>query len=216
MDFGENYSCRYQNEVQSAFCDTNQVIILPTMDYYLGPGENNYTIMKQHSILGISEDVKHDAHAVHMFRCILQEILKKEIPNLKTIFEWTDVGAAEYKGENSFADISHDRLQIQRNVFETSHGKNVCDGLGATVKNSCHQAVLSGKSGIGNAKELYNYCGLKLCVKDRDRPKRDFVFVPSDAIERNRPYITSVCTLVENRKLHPIRWNTSDCSEQKS
>jgi len=83
--------------------------------------------------------MKHDAHAVNIYRAVTQSILKKAVPNLEKIYEWTDGCAAQYKGKTSFADISFDNIKIERNFFETSHGKNVRDGLGAVVKNSCHQ-----------------------------------------------------------------------------
>ena len=34
MDYAENYTCRFQNEVSNAFLDTNQVTIHPMMPYY--------------------------------------------------------------------------------------------------------------------------------------------------------------------------------------
>lgn len=47
---------------------------------------------------------------------------------------------------------------VIRNYFETSHGKNVCDGLGATVKNACYHAILSNRKVIGNADDVYKFC----------------------------------------------------------
>ena len=35
--------------------------------------------------------------------------------------------------------------------------KNVCDGLGAVVKNACYRAMLTGKV-IGNATDVYQHC----------------------------------------------------------
>ena len=35
MDFAENFSCRYQDEIRTAFWDTNQVTLHPMMSYYL-------------------------------------------------------------------------------------------------------------------------------------------------------------------------------------
>ena len=44
--------------------------------------------------------------------------------------------AAQYKGgKKSFADISlRSQPSVCRHFFETSHGKNICDGLGDIVK----------------------------------------------------------------------------------
>ena len=50
---------------------------------------------------------------------------------------------SQIQREMAFADISlRKRPPVTHNYFETSHGKNVCDGLGATVKNACYRAVV--------------------------------------------------------------------------
>lgn len=93
MDFAENYSCRYQNEVQSAFWDTNQVTIHPMMTYYFTETEddtNDSKVLRKHAIIGISDDRKHDADSAEMFRSHLRHILKKENPKINKIYEWTD------------------------------------------------------------------------------------------------------------------------------
>jgi hypothetical protein len=55
------------------------------------------------------------------------------------------------------------KYKLSRHYLETSHGKNVCDGLGAIVKNSCYRAMLTGKV-IGNALDLFNHCKETLIV----------------------------------------------------
>ena len=45
-------------------------------------------------------------------------------------------------------------MKLTRNYFETSHGKNVYDGLGAVVKCSFYMAMLSGK----DTKAVYSHC----------------------------------------------------------
>ena len=175
MDFAKNYTCRFQNEVQSAFWDSNQITIHPMMTYYLVKDADSLKLRK-HSVIGVSNDLKHDAHAVLKFREVLYEKLKDEIQNLTMIYEWTDGCASQYKGKTAFADISNDKHKIQRICFETSHGKNVCDGLGATTKNVCCQAVISGKRVIGIAQDLYDYCKEKLTMNTGES-KREFIYL---------------------------------------
>ena len=76
-------------------------------------------------------------------------------------------------------------MKLTRNYFETSHGKNVCDGLGAVVKCSCYRAMLSDKV-LGDAKAVYSHCNETLLntnesVKNKTGCKsvslRQFVFV---------------------------------------
>lgn len=138
MDFSENYGCLFQSEVQSGFFDRNQVTIHPMMIYYKikeEEGENKETLVK-HAIVGISEDNKHDADAVLEFEKQALDIVSKDIHiQIKEIHQWTDGCAAQYKGKKSFAEISlRNKPSVCRNGFETSHGKNVCDGLRSNSK----------------------------------------------------------------------------------
>ena len=68
---------------------------------------------------------------------IIQETVK-----VNEIIQWTDGCAAQYKSKNGFFDISNQSTKLTRTDFETSHGKNVCDVLGAVVKCSCYRAML--------------------------------------------------------------------------
>ena len=135
MDFSENYKCGFQNEPQDAFFDQNLVTIHPMMFYYKKKTEAK-TVTYKHSIIGISDDLKHDSKLVSRFEKEALQIVEKKV-KVDKIHQWTDGCAAQYKGKNSFYDISKNSARLIRNYFETSHGKNVCDGLGAIVKCSC-------------------------------------------------------------------------------
>jgi hypothetical protein len=88
-----------------------------------------------------------------------KEILKNKDVKVEEINLWTDGCAAQYKGKKAFADISlRNQPKVTRKYFETAHGKNVCDGLGATVKNACFRAVVRNRRVIGGAKDLFDFC----------------------------------------------------------
>jgi hypothetical protein len=207
MDFSENYSCVFQSEVQSGFFDRNQVTVHPMMCYYKDTVEDKDILVK-HAIIGISEETKHDADLAIAFENKALETLESRGVNIEEVHEWTDGCAAQYKGKKAFADISlRKRPPVTRNYFETSHGKNVCDGLGATVKNACYRAVVSNKKVIGNANDVYKFCqdNLQMETADTDRntvSRREFVFIEN--VSRNRPE-SNVKTLAGTRKLHSVK-----------
>ena len=159
MDYAENYQCRFQGEVQSAFFDQNQVTIHPMMAYYKERMENEELLVK-HAIIGITDDHQKGALGVKMFEKEAITIIEREKgKNLRTVHEFTDGCASQYKGKISFFDISKQKEpDVTRNFFETSHGKSVCDGLGAVVKGSCYHAVISGKEILGTAQDVMKYC----------------------------------------------------------
>ena len=66
MDYAENYQCRFQGEVQSAFFDQNQVTIHPMIAYYKERMENEELLVK-HAIIGITDDHQKGALGVKMF-----------------------------------------------------------------------------------------------------------------------------------------------------
>ena len=122
-------------------------------------------------MIAISDDLRHDSYAVKGFEDKAFDVLRKQ-NDIKVIHEWTDGCGVQYKAKTAFAIVSSRcDPDVMRNYFETSHGKNVCDGLGAITKNSAHQAVSSGKQIISNAKELFDHCQSKL---SHDAKKVDY------------------------------------------
>ena len=132
---------------------------------------------------------------------------------LTKIHQFTDGCASQYKGCKAFANISHHQIPITRNFFETSHGKSVCDGLGAVVKNACHRTVLSGRAIINDAHTLFQYCQSKLSRNSQTETFhngestvthsiRNFVHVEKSTVQRNR---ADVKTLKGTRLLHAIQ-----------
>lgn len=210
MDFSENYNCRFKNEVQTAFFDQNQVTLHPMMCYYLVKHKGEDVRMK-HSINGISDDLKHDTCLVRKFQEQALTVLQKTT-QIRQIYEWTDGCAAQYKAKAAFADISLQAIPVERGFFETSHGKNVCDGLGAVVKNVCYQAVVTGKAVLGTAEDVFAYCQANLAHATREVVRcgkmelsiRDFIYVSASDTSHERAEL-QVQTLAGTRKLHSIK-----------
>ena len=204
MDFSENYRCAFKDEVQTGFFDQVQVTIHPMMAYYFKDG----ALMK-HVIVGISPDTRHDAHLVKVFEDKALNLIA-ENTNVQTVYEWTDGCAAQYKGKHAFADISLNQTRkITRSFFETSHGKGVCDGIGAVVKNVCFRAVVTGKAILGNAEMVFKYCKEKLAhgPEKKQKPENEITIwdvIYSGVVGHDRTEV-DVATLKGTRLLHSIK-----------
>ena len=211
MDYAESYQCRFQGEVQSAFFEQNTVTIHTMMAYY-SQEINGKTVPVKHAIIGITDDQQKDSGGVRAFEDAAIDIIQKQKGRkLEKLHEFTDGCACQYKGKKAFYDIAQRKSpQVTRNFHETSHGKSVCDGLGAVVKSSCYHAILSGREIIRDANDMMAYCEKKLsCEKKVTLPdateyisRREFVFIKADDVDRSRPDIK---TLPGTRKLHSIR-----------
>ena len=106
------------------------------------------------------------------FQAGILDILEKQsgLTNIQSIVEWTDGCSAQYKCKFSVFDIAESNLKRNRNYFETSHGKSLCDGLGSIVKNTCLRAVTSGSAIIGNAEAIFKFCETKLAHGPQRKP----------------------------------------------
>ncbi|XP_033126388.1 uncharacterized protein LOC117124308, partial [Anneissia japonica] len=72
MDFGQNYNCHFQDEAQSAHWSYEQATIHPIVAYYRCPQCEQ---PMHESCIFISEDRKHDYHAVQHFITITNQHL---------------------------------------------------------------------------------------------------------------------------------------------
>jgi len=203
-------------EIPSAHCYHQQVTIHPIVAYY-NCLQCQETV--QESVLFISDDLTHDALAVHKFVSMTNTHLKdKRMIDIQHEVQYSDGCSSQYKSFTPFCDISY-ALQdygfaIERLYYSARHGKGPCDGAGAVLKSSARRTVMGQEQVINNSKDLYEFAKSKL-VKD-DKPYSDehlhskcTVFHVSESeISRNRPDRVAK-TLKGTRILHSIKTKES-------
>ena len=121
--------------------DAPQYTIHPFVLYWKDGNE-----LKHKSFCGLSDEVKHNTVAVHTFlQYLLPEI--QLIPGLQKVHYFSDGAASQCKNRFNFANIySHFEnfgIECEWHYFATSHGKNVCDGIGGTLKRVALRASLT-------------------------------------------------------------------------
>lgn len=231
MDFARNREIKYQDEIKATYYTASQVTMHPIVNFY-----KTETGLMRESCIVISEDCKHDFHAVHHFENIVKEHLTEEMgqpPNRYIIF--SDGCSAQYKSKGPFADLSLVATDTNRNFFGSEHGKNECDGEIGVVNQAIDRAIIGNKVVINNAEEMFQFCKANLETNEV-LSKRTFFFVKENEIERDRPE-TNVKTVPNTRKLHQINnchlknslrtrnlscfcrscesWNYADCLNSK-
>lgn len=211
MDFAENFSCFFQDEAQSAHWAKNQVTIHPIVTYFRCPDDG--AVCKDSFII-ISDDLKHDSHAVHHFSCKVVNILQERGLSFTKVVQFTDGCAAQYKGRTGFVDISFavedTGIVTERHFFGSRHGKSVCDGEIGVVKRCASLAVKAGGIVIADAKDLYEYCSRHLTLplgNDHLHSKRTILFVKMGTIPRDRPDRVNdrLKGIPGSQKLHCVR-----------
>ena len=212
LDFAENYTCLFQDEVQAAHWNHEQVTLHPIATYYKC---RHCQERVYESLVFISPDQRHDHHAVHTFFTIAfnhLQVERKLTPEL--ILQWTDGCSAQYKSKGPFSDISSSVVdfgtRVERCFFGSRHGKGPCDGEAAVVKHHVATAVKGKKTVVANARDFYDYAISsslnKQPVDDNTCQHflRTFFWVPEEKIERNRPD-RNVKTVKGTREFHHIK-----------
>ena len=213
MDYAENYTCNYQDEIQSAHWSQEQATIHPVVSYYRCPKQNCTEIVHE-SVVFISDDRKHDCHGVQHFVSKATDYFMGKGIEMKKQIHFSDGCAGQYKGKFSFVDASFGKTdfgcEIEKHFFGSRHGKVPCDSEIGVIKRVVSNAVIGRNIVIDNAESLFKFCKENLTkpkIPDQhDHAIRTFIFVHSKDILRNRPErTTAIRTLKDTRKHHCIR-----------
>ena len=213
LDFSENYSTFFQNEVSSAHWVKNLVTVHPLVVFYNCPSCDGVTHPVMDVLIFLSNDTKHDHHAVHEFMSRAVRFLKEERDvQFSKIYEFTDGCASQFKSRGPFADISFCEedwgVKRERYYFGSCHGKGPSDAAGGVTKTAARMAVIRGEAIITDARSMYAYLHGKLrrgktIENICNHSRREFFLV--DKINRNRPE-REICTTVKGtRNFHGVR-----------
>lgn len=157
IDFSENYTTKYVNEIQSTHFAKNQLSI-HTGVYYMRNVDNS---LQSKSFATVSENLDHQAHAIwiHM-KPILQIILAKE--NIHTLHIYSDGPTSQYRNRTNIhlwiQTLVNEFKQITKATWtysEPGHGKGHMDGIGGTLKRTADRHVLMGQD-IKTASDFIN------------------------------------------------------------
>ena len=186
LDFAENYSFLVQDAIQGFYWQNAQATLHPFGVYYMDNGE-----IKSLSLCCISDCLIHNTNSVFAFQTKVLTFLKQKFPGVRKVVYFSDGAAAQYKNFKNFTNLCfHERdfqLSAEWHFFATSHGKNICDGIGGTTKRLAARASLQAPSDgqILTPQQLFAFC--------QEHIKNiTYFFVPESDI-------TSLKTMLEER-----------------
>ena len=153
MDFSENFSCNYQDEVSSAHWKTTSVTLFTVMIWF-----REYKI----SMVLLSDNNVHDKttvvpYTLHVFNHV-KETFGSDVSELEV---WTDGQSSQFKNKFIFAYVGLIlpklfEFGVTWNYSATSHGKGAVDGIGGLVKRLATAAIVTRKSIIKDAQSMYD------------------------------------------------------------
>ena len=96
LDFAENYNCSHLDEAQSAHWNYEQVVSHSGVTHYHCPSEGCAKIMYE-SVVCISEDLRHDYHAVHHYTTLVRQDIMHMI-NMEKEIQFLEGAPNQHKG----------------------------------------------------------------------------------------------------------------------
>lgn len=198
VDFSENASLGYQNEIQSVHWTYKQATLF-TCHAWIKPDETENIVL-------VSDDLNHTKVSVHAFMTKLLSTLKQKYPSIKRVHVFSDGASSQFKQRFLFSNIHHWendlKVALEWHFFATSHGKGVVDGLGGTVKRSVWRYV---KSGMGEAANPVDFSRI---AAERN-PGIQIMFVSQESIQaesaRLNAFWDDVTPVTNTHKLHSIK-----------
>lgn len=214
MDYAENYTSVYQDEAQSAHWSHEQVTLFSIVAYFRCHTCNE---VAHDSLVFVTDDKKHDSHAVQHFVLLGNQYLKgKHKLIIEREIHFSDGAASQFKSKTPFADVAHCiedfGFHIEKHFLGTRHGKGPCDGEFGVVERTASNSVLTRKAFIRSTEEFYDF-SRKCLSKPQDEnaenlchhARRTVFHVKEKDINRNRPDRTNVKPIPETRKVHAVR-----------
>lgn len=155
VDFSENYSCKYSQEIQSVhFGGSHQQARLHAGVLYTAAEDSPV------SFCSISPSKQHDPPAIWAHLSPVLDMVRERYPLINRLHVFSDGPATQYKQKKNFYLLSKEPFKkgfkdISWNFFEASHGKGAPDGVGGTLKRSADKIVRHGGD-IPNAEAMFH------------------------------------------------------------
>ena len=143
VDFSDNYTCMYQDEIQSAHWQQHQVSMLTVALWH------SRTL---HSRVIVSDNLNHSKETVVAYVDMILETIPASVKSLSI---WSDGPASQFRNCYIAAALhtlrAKYKLLIYWNFFAIYHGKGPVDGIGGAVKRYVWSAVKTRKHVVNNA-----------------------------------------------------------------
>ena len=187
MDFAEDYRCRSQEEIQSAYWSQTQVTIHPVVEYFRKEEK-----LHHQSFVFFSDEPRHDAKFVFALLRSLVPQVNSLIPELAYIHYWTDSPTSQYRNKTIFKIVSchseYFNVPYSWNYMEAGPGKGPCDPIGGTAKRKADLTVKNEKAVIQDAIDFYSWA-----KKTEEESSIKFSFLSSEDYENAASFLSQTC-----------------------
>lgn len=200
IDFSENYSCKYFEEVQSHhFGGSRNQVSLHTGVMYSRGSENKIEVS---SFCTVSGNLSHNPAAIWAHLHPILSSIHDKFPEVNVLHVFSDGPATQYRQKQNFYLIStklfsdYKFTKVTWNFFEAGHGKGAADGIGGFLKRTADQLVARG-SDISDATNFY------LALKDVSKVRLHLI-TDEDVKQSSTQIPENIVPLSGTMKVHQV------------
>ena len=155
-DFQMNLMLFVQDEPVGVHWEHPQITVHPTSVFNWCLNECCNKIVHE-DIIHISDDKKHDKHAVSTFiNKSIEHLTSKSVPIME-IIDFMDQCSGQSKSKFTFHNITKFNIPYTRHFYGVKHGKGPSDRAGGRFKKFMRNAVKA-KHTFQNVNDVYEYC----------------------------------------------------------
>jgi len=205
MDFAQNFNHKLQDEPQAAFFGRLATTVHVHVCYYRCPVAGCECMVTEELVM-LTADRKHDAHAVRTFEDIALTYLKKNSLPWRSVQEWSDNCAAQYKSKVPFDFLSRRNFAIQRNYFGAKHGKGPADGVIGRLARALTSHTRSEQVDVRHTLDMFVYCKERFATRQLHPGSCQHKRVHFFHVKRiNRDTVSDALAVPGTQKQHCIR-----------
>lgn len=133
VDFAENYTSAYQDEIQAAHWHQSQITVF-TAVAWIKEEAQSYVL--------VSDNLHHEKKSVTAFLSGVIKNMMSKHSTINVVHIFSDGAASQFKNKYIWAFLSITfnqiflKVSVKWHYFATSHGKGAVDGVGSTVHSS--------------------------------------------------------------------------------
>lgn len=158
LDYSENYNCRSQNEIQSAYFARKQISCFTSVAYV---GDEAPV-----SFLLVNDNISHNKEQIWYYLKLIVAFLNGQFGLLEKVYAFSDGACSQFKNRFNLSNILYAAedfgTEIEWNFFATAHGKSSADGIGGCIKRGVYSRVLSGNYEVNSAEQFVE-CAKSFC-----------------------------------------------------
>jgi hypothetical protein len=218
VDFSQNFTCKYQDEVQAANWDHEQVTIFPIVIWTNVNGER-----KCESHVIVSDDLAHEKTSIAVFvNTAVEKFILQSHKNIEQIFVFSDGPRSQFRNKfmSHFLGKMSKNVFLQWNFFAASHGKGPVDGVGGTVKRVVWKAIktrsvrkLDGAKGFADVAQ--KMCdAIKVSYISKEKIKEEAQKLRLNQIFNSAPIVPSIskmhCMTYTNESVSCLPYHLPD------